>query len=115
MTTRLLFQCCAAVALIVFPAALTNCSRDPAVREARHLKRGKDLMEKRDYSHALLEFTNAAKLMPKDAEAHYLLGLALLESNRAPQAVSSLQTAVRLDPKHAAAQIKLGADGREPA
>jgi tetratricopeptide (TPR) repeat protein len=106
MHVRKLAPCYIVVALLS-TVALTNCSSDPALKEARHIKRGKELMEKRDFGHAVLEFTNAAKLAPKDADAHYLLGLALLEAKRAPQAVRSLRTATQLNPKHTEAQVKL--------
>ncbi|HTB15107.1 MAG TPA: tetratricopeptide repeat protein [Bryobacteraceae bacterium] len=45
--------------------------------------------------------------MPKDAEPHYQLALAYLGSGSMQAAASELMTAVRLDPKHIAAGLKL--------
>src|SRR5215467_13469321 len=65
--------------LIIFLVALfAGCSRDPVAREAKALERGKSLLERRDYSRALLEFKNATQAMPKDAEPYYQAGLASL-------------------------------------
>lgn len=107
MLHRRLTSCLIAAVLAGAPAGLSSCRGDPAVRAARHLKRGKERMEKREFVHAILEFTNATRLAPKDAEAHYQLGVALLEAKRTPQAVQSFRMATQLDPKHAGAQVKL--------
>ncbi len=45
--------------------------------------------------------------MPKDAEPHYQLGLNYLDSGDAQAGIRELMTAVKLDPKHSAAQLKL--------
>jgi len=95
------------VLLLAAPAVLTNCSRDPATQEAKYLKRGQALFAKKDYSRAILEFSNAAKAMPKDAEPHYQLGLANLAANRTPQAIISFRRAMQLNPNHIGAQLKL--------
>jgi len=64
-------------------------------------------MAKKDYGRALLEFRNASKVMPKDGEPHYQLGLAYLASGSAATAIRELYSATQLNPKHAAAQLKL--------
>jgi tetratricopeptide (TPR) repeat protein len=82
-----------------------GCSREE--REARYLASGKKMMEKNDYSRAIIQFKNAANMMPKDAEAHYRLALAYLASHNYRAGYASLDKAVKLNPKHAAAQLKL--------
>jgi tetratricopeptide (TPR) repeat protein len=92
------------VVLAMLPAA---CSRTPAEREARFLQRGKDLVAKKDYSRAAIEFQNAAKIMPKDAEPVYQLALLALERRDLRSAIPLLNKATALNPHHAGAQLKL--------
>lgn len=86
---------------------LAGCVRDPAAREARHLERGKKHREQRDYGRALIDFRNAASLMPKDAEPYFQIALTNLASGDLRGAIASLHQAAALDPKHAGAQLKL--------
>jgi tetratricopeptide (TPR) repeat protein len=82
------------------------------------MKRGTDLLAKKDYSRAILEFSNASRAVPADAEPYYQIGLANLELKRYPQAYSALKRAVDLNPKHIGAQLKLSAllvETRDPA
>lgn len=95
------------VVLCAVPLILTNCTRDPAVREARYMKRGKDLLAKKDYNRAILEFSNASRVMPNDAEPFYQLGLANVELQRYERAYAALRRAVELNPNHIGAQLKL--------
>ena len=64
-------------------------------------------MAKKDYGRAVLEFRNAGRVMPKDAEPHYQLALAYLASGTAANGVQELRRATELNPKHAGAQLKL--------
>jgi tetratricopeptide (TPR) repeat protein len=64
-------------------------------------------MEKQDYARAILDLRNATRLLPKDAEPYYLLGLAYLATGEVQTAVKALLRATEIDPKHAAAQTKL--------
>ena len=68
---------------------------------------GKKLVEKKDYARALIQFRNAAKVMPKDAEPYYQAALVYLERRDWQTAYSYLKTAVGLNPKHQQAQLKL--------
>lgn len=49
--------------------------RTPEQKEARYLKRGNDLFEKGEYGKARLEYRNAARVMPADANVYYRMGL----------------------------------------
>src|ERR1035438_8894941 len=66
-----------------------------------------DLVAKKDFGRALLEFKNAAKAMPKDAEPNYQIGLSYLALQDFRYALVAFRKAVELDPKHAGAQLKL--------
>ena len=46
--------------------------------EDRYLARGKQLVEKKEYARAILEFKNASRLSPNSAEPYYQAGLAYL-------------------------------------
>src|ERR1022692_1422702 len=106
MLGRLNVCLCAAVALS--SGVLTvGCNRSPQAKEAQYLKRGAALVAKKDYGRAGLEFRNAIKVMPKDAEPYYQLGLAYLASGGTAEGIASLRRATELNPKHAGAQLKL--------
>lgn len=93
--------------LIAAVATLQGCSRSPQAREAKFLERGKKFVQQRDFSRAILEFNNAAKTMPKDAEPRYQLGLAYWSSGVLAEAYFALMKATELNPKHVGAQAKL--------
>ena len=60
-----------ASAALMLLLTTSGCQTTPQAKEAKHLQRGEALMAKQDYSRAMLEFRNAATVMPKDAEPHY--------------------------------------------
>ena len=93
--------------LLVVCVTLTGCRTSPEARHDKFLKRGQELLAKKDYSRALLELRNAANAMPKDPEPHYQMGLAYLASGDGRNAVRAFQKATELNPKHAGAQLKL--------
>jgi tetratricopeptide (TPR) repeat protein len=96
------------VAVVVTAAvAIVGCANSPQAREARFLKHGKELLAKRDFGRALLEFKNASQAMPKDAEPYYQIGLTYLAFRDVRYAIAVFKKAVELDPKHAGAQLKL--------
>lgn len=83
------------------------CHRSPQERAAQFLRSGKELLSRKDYARAELEFKNAARLLPKDAEPVYELGLAYLGGGNLNLAVAALFQANKLDPKHVATRIKI--------
>lgn len=86
---------------------LAGCTSSPQEKEAKYLKKGQALMEQKDYPRAVLEFKNAVKEMPKDAEAYYQLSLAYLAMSNPQAAVNQLRKATELNPNHQQAQLKL--------
>jgi len=85
----------------------SGCSKDPAALEAKYLARGKKYFQEKDYTRAILEFRNAARPRPRDAEPWYQLALAYFASNQTGLAITALQQATKLNPKHTAAQLRL--------
>ena len=96
------------VSFVMAAAALLQCGcGTPQQKQARHMATGKRYLERKDYAHAVLEFKNAVKLTPKDAEPYYQLGLTYLQAGDFRTAVAHLMKATELNPKHVGAQITL--------
>src|SRR4051812_43394902 len=101
------FRSVALGALLVFCGMSLGCSSTPQAREAKYLRKGEALRDKKDYSRALLEFKNAANAMPKDAEPYYQIGVTYLASGNYATAATAFRKATELNPKHQQAQLKL--------
>ncbi len=93
--------------IILATLLFSGCSRSPQQKEAKFLDVGRKHLQKREFERAALDFRNAVRAMPLDANPHYQLGLAYLESGNALAAAKELTVAVQLDPKHVGAQLKL--------
>lgn len=93
--------------ILVALVAVSSCACSRQAKEARYLESGQRYFQKKDYSRAMIQFSNAAKTAPNDAEPHYRLGLAYVEMRDPQRAAGHLKRAVELNPKHAAAQLKL--------
>jgi tetratricopeptide (TPR) repeat protein len=96
-----------AVGLAVLCALSSACTGSPKSREATYLHRGEDLLEKKDYSRALLELRNASAVMPRDAEPYYQMGIVYVAMGDIANGVAFLQKATELNPQHGQAQLKL--------
>lgn len=88
-------------------AFLVSCSRNPKQKEAAFLETGRKHLQARDFERAILDFRNAVQTAPEDAEPHYQLGLTYLESGHTQGAADELMSAVKLNPRHFAAQLKV--------
>jgi Flp pilus assembly protein TadD len=77
---------------------------------AVRLALGKAQVARRDVAAAIAEFTKAAELDPKNADAHYQLGNVLMRmKGDSPSAVAPFQKAVALEPGNAQYAAGLGA------
>jgi tetratricopeptide (TPR) repeat protein len=86
---------------------LCSCDSSPEAKSARYIDKGKKLLAKNDAPRAILQFQNAVRATPRNAEAHYQLATAFLAAADAGRAVGSLRTALGLNPKHRAAELAL--------
>jgi Tfp pilus assembly protein PilF len=89
----------------------SSFSSDPREKKAKHLEKGETYLAGSKYKEAIIEFKNAVQLDPKDAQAHYKLGLAYLKLGSMPniqEAFRELTKSVELDPDIVDAQLKLG-------
>ena len=94
-----------------------SCARSPQAKRDKFLAAGKQQMDKKNYNRAVLEFRNAVKAMPNDAESYYQLGMAFVAAGDARDAYLSLKKAVELNPNHPLAGLRLGqlmASARDP-
>jgi tetratricopeptide (TPR) repeat protein len=94
------------VPLLLAATILAGCSRTPQEKETLFLARGKKYVQARDYPRALLEFSNAASAMPKDAEPFYQMGLVYADMGSVREAVRAFGVAVNLNPKHTEARLR---------
>src|SRR5262249_36532545 len=92
---------------IVLAVVLAGCGGSPQTRRDKFLLRGQERLDKKDYAHALLEFRNAAKAMPNDAECYFQIGNALMGERDYLGAYASYRKAQLLNPKHTGVQLKI--------
>ena len=90
-------------------AALTlvGCMKSPQAKSDGYIAYGKKLLEKHDAARAILQFRNAARVLPQNPEAYYELGMAYLDARDFRPALVSFRKALELDPKHAGAKLKI--------
>ncbi len=102
---RIQIRACVVIVLLAF---LCACARSPEARRDKYLARGKALLQKHEYSRAILEFRNAAKAMPKDAEAYYQIGVASEDAGDVRTAIPFFKKALDQNPKHAGRSVEAG-------
>ena len=72
-----------------------------------YLDNGVGLLQKGRFAEAAAELTRAIEKNPKLAEAHYLMGLIRQERGDRELAIASFRAALKIEPRHAAAQARL--------
>jgi len=77
-------------------------------RKASYMDRGAQLVEEGNFEKAQLEFKNALQIDPKDADAHYQLGLILEKLGEWRPAMSQFLAVIKLDKTHVDAHIHAG-------
>ena len=97
----------AAFAATLLCLLLAGCAGSPQAQRDRYIARGKQFLDKGDTARAILEFRNAARTANSDGEVYYQLGTAYLKAQDVPSAVASFRKALAVDPKHAAAELRL--------
>jgi tetratricopeptide (TPR) repeat protein len=91
--------------LLLLALALSSCTSSPEARGARFIENGKRQLKNKDAQRAILEFQNAVKATPGNAEAYYQLATAYLAAGDGAHAGTSLRKALELNPKHQAAEL----------
>jgi tetratricopeptide (TPR) repeat protein len=87
---------------------LLDCSSSPEAMLAKHTKRGDRYYAERKFPEAVIEYRNAVKAVPKDANAHWKLAKAALATKDIRTAYWELRKVVELDPGNYEALGRLG-------
>ena len=116
--------CIVAVAVMLNLSMLiaVGCTQESAEQKSTRLKgQASAYFEQGKYREAVIEYKNALKVAPADADAHYRLGLTYLKLGTRTdiqQAFQELSETVRLDTSNKDAHLKLGSlllMAKEPA
>src|SRR5215471_14709619 len=94
-------------ALVLVAVLLVSCNISPKARRDRFVNKGKTLLQKQDYARALLEFRNAIRILPQDAEAYYELGVAYSGQGDLGKAFMAYRQALTFRPKYVEAQLRI--------
>lgn len=96
----------AALAVLLVGLLVAACD-DPASKERKYLTRGNDYFRKGEYDKARLEYRNAIKVRPTDAEVRYRIGLLEEAQGNLSAAYGSFVGAEQQDPRYVPALLKL--------
>ncbi|MFZ1136893.1 MAG: tetratricopeptide repeat protein [Candidatus Korobacteraceae bacterium] len=91
----------------IIATTFAGCSRDPNVRKQKYLDSGQRYFEKGKYREAAIEFTNAIKIDPGFAEAHYQLAQTYLKVQEPGRAYQELVRTVELQPQNYSARSEM--------
>ena len=91
-------------AILVF---LSACSLSPSGRKQKYLSSGEQYFDSGKYSEASIQFVNAIKLDPNDADAHYRLGRTYVKIADWPHAYEEFKRVLELQPDNYAAHFDL--------
>lgn len=98
----------ALVCLTILALLAQGCTRDPNVRKVKYLNSGKAYAAQGKEKEAIIQFSNAIKIDPRFAAAHFELAKAYLKSGSAMGAFTELRRTVDLEPKNVEARLDLG-------
>jgi len=93
---------------IAFIALCASAQPPPSTEFENLLKAGSRFSQQGDYQHAIPLLTQATKLAPQNPSANFLLGVALLQSGHASDAIAPLRIAANADPLNESAEGTLG-------
>ncbi|HSU18799.1 MAG TPA: tetratricopeptide repeat protein [Acidobacteriaceae bacterium] len=97
------------VAVFVIAAlAMQGCTRDPNVRKAKYLESGKKYAAQGKNKEAIIQFSNAIKIDPRYAPAHFELAKSYLKLGSGLAAFTELRKTVQLDPQNVEAHLDMG-------
>ena len=96
-----------AAVLLAVAMVSSGCMRSPEEKYAQFMESGKQYAKDKDYDSAVLQFRNATRAMPNEAEALYQLALAELARGEPQEAATAALKAERLDPEHRGVKMLL--------
>ncbi len=86
---------------------LSGCMKSPEEKYAEYMKSGASYLDQGDKPAAIIQFRNAARVKPNEAEPQYQLAKALFERGEMQGAYQAADQAVRLNPDHVEASLLL--------
>jgi Tfp pilus assembly protein PilF len=86
--------------LLILLLSYLSCTREPAEKRAKHMKRGDAYFENQEFKKAIIEYKNAIQAEPRFAQGHYQLALAYLKTAQPRQAFAEFSRTVDLDPEN---------------
>jgi tetratricopeptide (TPR) repeat protein len=96
------------MAFVLITGLLSGCSLfDPNVRKQKYYNSGLHYFEKGQFQEAAIQFTNAVKVDPGYADAHFQLGESYLKLQRLDRAFQELSRTVEIRPEDYKARIAL--------
>lgn len=93
--------------LLATAVAFCACTQSPQARSAKYMAAGKKLMRQHDPRRAILEFRNAMKATPGDADIYVQIGDAFMGIRNISAAIDSYRKALKLDPHHGQARLRM--------
>ena len=72
-----------------------------------HLVKGVVLIQRKEYKSAVIQLTDAVKMLPTVSDSRYYLGIALMETGRKEQAITELRAAINLAPEFVPTKLNL--------
>ena len=97
----------ALICLTILALLAQGCTRDPNVRKVKYLNSGKTYAAQGKEKEAIIQFSNAIKIDPHFAAAHFELAQAYMKSGSAMGGYTELRRTVELDPKNLEARLEL--------
>ncbi|MFY9852343.1 MAG: tetratricopeptide repeat protein [Terracidiphilus sp.] len=95
------------LALGLIAIFLSSCSMDPGVRKQKYFEEGQNYFKKGQFSEAAIEFTNAVKIDPGFADAHFQLAESYLRIGQQGRAYQELVLTTELRPGDGRARMEL--------
>ncbi len=93
------------LAASLIAAFSTGCSRDPNVRKQKYLDSGNRFRDRGKFREAAIQYSNAAQVDPRFAEAHFQLGEVYLKLKDYRRAFAELSRTLELNPDNFQAHV----------
>ena len=90
----------AAAAILTVAVLAAGCSKPPAEQYKDYMASGQEFVDESDRAAAAIQFRNAARVMPNEAEPHYQLALVEVQQKKLQDAYRSASQAARIRPGH---------------
>ncbi len=96
------------VASVCLLALLAACTRNPNAEKQKYFESGNHYLENGEFPEAVIQFSNAIRVDPNFAQAHFKLAESYLQEKRPADAYRELQRTIELDPGNSKASLDLG-------